>query len=654
MEQIHFLDLILLIGGFLIATALLQVFTRKISFPYTIALLIAGFLAQFLIHIFKLDIHLSLSPDMIFFLLLPVLLFEASLHINIHQFRLQFKTITFLATFGLLLSIFVIAAGLALLTGLPFGIALLFGAIISATDPIAVLALFKTLGAPKRLALLADGESMFNDATAVIAFRAISTFVIANEAFRPVSLLDSTFDLFYVFIGSIVLGVVVGYIASQVFSRMKQDRVLLAALSTGIAVVSFGGAEHFFHVSGVITTVIAGVVVGNFGRTKIPSRTMHFIEEYWEYFGFVSLSLVFFFASFNLDLGLFQKEFGTLLIVIALVLIARAVSVYVSAFISNKWSLFNNEPNIPMQWQHILNWGGLRGVIPLVLVYSLPDDFAYKQLLLQFTFATLLFTLFVNGLTIKKLLTSLRLHLPKKEERIIEDEKSLFEIGEMREKLHALSKKEFNASVISLVDKKLEEQEKNYKDDLFSLLSPEEFHQSLHLEALDIERKTLQRLFEQGRFTETVFHQFDSELDLQQDALEYPEIQTTRVVTKKGMIAKGSSFRKRIINLRRFASHHALLSKLFDITEKSLVRDRYGLVRARLFTSYAAIDYLDHVKKIIVDKNLQKVISQVRETQESYIKKNQNEINGLEKQYPTLATSYQERMINLLITRQDK
>lgn len=648
METHAFIEGVIFIGCFLTFVGVLQLLTKKISFPFTVALLLSGFVAQFVSHILQLEGHLTLSPDLIFFLLLPILLFEASLHINIHQFRLQFKTITFLSTFGLLLSVFVIGFALAQFLGMPFSVALLFGALISATDPIAVLALFKTLGAPKRLALLADGESMFNDATAVIAFRVISTFALAQAAFKPLTLFESTMTFLYVFIGSIILGVLLGIFVSWLFEKLRDERILLTSLTTGVAIASFAGAEHLFHVSGVITTVMLGIVVGNVGRTKVTGNVMHFVEEFWEYAGFFALSLVFFFASYQLDISLFQRNLPVLALIILVVLIARAISVYVTCYLSNILPFFKDEPNIPMSWQHILNWGGLRGVIPLVLVYSLPDTFPYKEDFLQFTFATLLFTLFVNGLTIKNLLIKLKLHLPKKEEQIIADELELFALDEKRQKLSGLSRKQFNANLLSQIDKELSQREHFVRKDLLTISTPEEFLTSLKLQSLAIERNTLHKLFEQGNFTETVLYDFDSELDLQQDAIEYPEIKGVRVVRKDGRINTGASFRKRLIRIRRFASSFGILSKVLNINEESLVQERYGLLRARLFTSYAVLEYLERVGNIINKEELLNAIMSVREMQEDYIEKNNNEISEIEKEYPSIVTKYQRSVISSL------
>lgn len=652
MESVHLLDIVLCLTFFLLGTTLLHLFSEKISFPYTVALLIVGFISQFLFHYLHIDTHITLSPDFTYYFLLPILLFEAAVHINVHQFKLQFKTITFLATFGLLLSIFIISFGLAYLLELPFEIALLFATIISATDPIAVLALFKTLGAPKRLALIAEGESMFNDATAVIAFRMVSGFVLADTAFGSKALFQSTGSFLYVFVGSIVFGVILGYLFSLIIQWIKADRVITTALITALALGSFSIAEHFFHLSGVMTTVFAGLIFGMLAQGKIRNSVVLFVQEYFHYLGFLSLSVVFFFAAFNLDFGLFTRELPIIFITIVVVLIARAASVYVTIFLSNHLRFFKDEPNIPMSWQHILNWGGLRGVIPLVLVYSLPDTFPYKEMMLRFSLATLVFTLFVNGLTIKKLLTSLGLHLQKKEDKIIQDELQLFSLAETRRKLKELPEREFTKSIIEEIDSALQEKEKFYKHELLEISDPESFLLSLKLQSLTIERKTLHKLFEQGRFSEGVLYEFESDLDLQQDGLSYPSLYKNGPVGKEGIRNTQKSFRKRLVMLRRFALRYKWLSKIFQINEKDIVAERYSLLRARLFTSFAVLDYLQRLEMIFPQKkNILKAIKQVEKMQKKYIERNQQEIKEVSSQYPELVTDYQKKIISQLLTK---
>lgn len=651
MNEFHIIDYAIYIAAFLFGITLLKIFSQKIAFPYTVALLILGFVAQFVNTVFHFGIHFTLSPDFIFFVLLPVLLFESAMHINIHQFKLQFKTITFLATFCLMLSIFFVGVGLTLLLGLPFEIALLFGAIISATDPIAVLALFKTLGAPKRLSLIAEGESMFNDATGVLAFRVISGFVFGSTIFNSHTIIGTVGNFIYIFLGSMFLGGILGYIFAILLQQAKTDRVLVSAMITALSLGSFAIAEHFFHISGVITTVIAGIVFGNLAHGKLNNTSKNFLGEYFEYIGFISLSLVFFFASFSLDLTLFANVLPILFVVIAVVLVTRALSVYITVYLSNIMPFFKDEPNVPFKWQHILNWGGLRGVIPLVLVYSLPDSFIYKEMLLQFTLATLLFTLFVNALTIRKLLLHLKLHLPSREEKIMENEMKIFSLENAGKKLQNLPYPEFTQSVIKMVDDMLFSQETKYKRELIKLSKSKEFIKSLKLQSIEVERKALQDFFEQGRLTEGVLYEFESELDLQRDVLEYPNIYTKTVSNKTGEINTRMPFRKRLTAIKRFIANHTMLSRILRINTHDLILERYSLLRIRILTSYVVLDYIKELENIFYsNKRVLKELKKIKNLHvKKYMKRNQKEINNLSIEYPNLIISYQQKVATQLI-----
>lgn len=293
---------ILFFGVFLAVTAILQPLSRLLQFPYTVALLIVGFGMQMALELLGMHPPLELSEDVIYYILLPLLLYESAFHINVHQFQLQFRTITFMATFGLLLAAGTVAFLLAQLLGMAWWDALLFGALISATDPIAVLAIFKELGAPKRLGLLAEGESMFNDATAVILFRVVAGFAVAENAFRTFDVVYSLAEFSYVFIGSLVFGVISALITARFIAAIENDRLVKTTLTIALALIVFVFSEHAFGLSGVIATVAAGITMGNVGRPKISGSVVQFMQELWEYIGFIGVSLVFFFAAFKLDL----------------------------------------------------------------------------------------------------------------------------------------------------------------------------------------------------------------------------------------------------------------------------------------------------------------------------------------------------------------
>ena len=644
-------------GVFLLVSTLLQMLSKRFtSVPYTVALLISGFLAQQIFHFFDFHFVPSLSTDVIYYILLPLLLFESAYHVNIHQFKLQFKTITFMATFGLLVSVFVVAAFLFYTTGVPFGVALLFGAIISATDPIAVIALFKTLGGPKRLGLLADGESMFNDATGVIVFKIVAAIVVGQQAVEGASLIGKGGTFLYVFVGSMIFGALAGMLATKIFGSFKRDRLALATLMIAVSVLSFNVSEHFFGLSGVISTVVTALVLGNFGIPKITSRSLHFIDEMWEAVAFYSISLIFFFSTFNLHLGIFT-EINPMWIAMAVisVLIARSVSVYLSCYITNNAPGFRDEPGVPLRWQHILNWGGLRGIIPLVLVYTLAEDYQYRDLMLAFTLATFLFTLLVNGFTIKFLLIKLGLHLPAREEEIIKEETAIFTTEELKNLLATIPEEEFNKDAIAKVREQLDQDLKEHKEKLLSMdIDEETMLRSFKLQVIQIERMTAHELHEQGYINEFVYQDFMAELDLQEDALEYPDIYGKTVDSETGHIKSRKTFRQQISQLDAAIDKYPFLKRFFRKQEKDIIRQRYMLLKTRLIASSDVLWYLDFVSKLVKNKkDVLAGIEKLKMQHKSYEEDNRKQLNSIGTQYKKLIEEYEHKVINHLLYRRE-
>ncbi len=647
------IELIIFITLFLVGIAFLTPLTRKTSFPYTVALLLIGFCAQFLTHILHLESHVELSPDVIFTVLLPILLFEGAFHINFHQFRLQFKTITAFATFGLLVSIFVVAFGLSYFTGFDFRAALLFGAIISSTDPIAVLALFKHLGGPKRLALLADGESMFNDATGVVAFKVISVFILANQAFTTEAVLNGFGNFVYIFTGSIIFGLILGYVTSIFIAKVKNDPLVESTLTVALAIGSFIFAEHFFHLSGVISTVMAGITLSHVGRTRISRSVIHFIEELWGFLGFISVSLVFFFAAYNLDLSIFADNIYLVAAAIAMVLVARAISIYGTALITNNIAFFRDEPNIPFNWLHILNWGGLRGVIPLVLVYSLPESYEYRDEMLAFTLGSLLFTLIINGLSIKTLLLRLGLNKPTKEEEIVQNEVEIFETEKKIHQLEALDKKEFEKKAIADTIKNLRLEQKNRVKTLNKLGTSDNVLKSMRLQAIQIQRDTIEGLFEKDYINENVYYEYDAQLDLQQDALEYPITYGQHYgMEQLGVMSSRISYRNKLKKMREIVKPLPLLRKLLKKSEDEASIERFSLTKARVIANNEVMSYLHRCKNVFAkNPEFLESIKTVEKMYHHFLEQNALELEKLLKKNPRLLAKYQSTLLNSLVLR---
>ncbi len=636
---------------FLGVSSLLQVISKNTSFPYTVSLLIVGFLTQLILHSLHIETHISLDPSIIYYFILPLMLFEAAIHINIHQFRLQFWTISFISTFGLLLSMTVVATGLAILLGYPWSVGLLFGALISATDPIAVLAIFKTLGAPKRLSLIADGESMFNDATAVIAFKLVAGFAFASSYFNSDKVFSSLGMFSYMFFGSIALGLILGVIGSELVRRIKSDPIVEATVTFCLALGAFALADHFVGMSGVITTVMAGVTFGNLGKTRISPTAKHFVNDLWEYIAFLSVSLVFFFAAFQLEPKLLLDYGAQLPWVIGIVLVARAISVYVSFAISNRSRLFKNEPDVPLSWQHIMNWGGLRGVIPLVLVYSIPDDYSYKPALISFTLACFVFTLLINALSIRWLLVKLKLHLPKDEEEIIEEEHQIYLIEQKRQQLSDLPKREFYKQLIHSVNKRLDDVELIHQKRLNSLTNQADIVLSFKLQAIEISRSQIEELYHLGYISEGVALEYETQLDLQQDALEYPEVHYGRGYSKGGRLPNRKLFRERLRNWQTIAREFPIVKRMFGQHEEDIITERLMMIKMKLSCVDHVERYLNIAKPKFSDfptalQALKVVLEEYHERKISY----QLEYKELKKQYPQAIKSYQSKLLENIVT----
>jgi monovalent cation:H+ antiporter, CPA1 family len=523
---------------------------------------------------------------------------------------------------------------------------LLFGAIISATDPIAVLALFKSVGAPKRLALVVDGESMFNDATSVIVFRIILSVIAGGYALTASSAASALGNFLYVLLGSLAVGVVFGVIGSLVIEKIQDNLFVETSMTVVLALTSFIIPEHFWHLSGVISVVMTGIVVGNLGETKISGGVASFINDFWEYVSVMAIAVVFFFAAVSIDVSIFQNWIPELIMVIAITLVARSLSVYSALFITNHVPFFNDEPNISSSWQHVVNWGGLRGVIPLVLVFSLPEGFAYKEQLLLYTMGVLLFSLFVNGLSISWLLKALGLDVPRKEEEIIDEESNIFEIEAARQRLKSFPDVSQERKVVAAINKKLKISEQRHRKHLEKMASYQELKASLFTQALRIERSTAKQLFLEDIINESVYFDVDGQLDIQEDALVYPEIFAERVIDKHGLVDANISFRRRLRSLKEWAWQFSVLGRMLGVTQQQLILERYMTLKARLVGNQAVIEYLDHVAAVFMEKKKSgQALAEVRLRYIKFRRHNRQELQALTKKYPKIIEKYHVKLV---------
>ncbi len=391
--------------GLLLIISAVGIITRSLRVPYPIALVIAGLGLGVLLRSplpfvggLELD-HLHLTPHLILVVFLPALLFEATLHIEATTLRKTLLPIGLLAIPGVLLTAAIVGVLVHWGVGFDWPTALLFGAIVAATDPIAVLAIFKRLGVPHDLEILVEGESLFNDGTAVVLSRILLGIVLAGTW----SVSDGVLNFVVVVGGGLLIGLVAGALFSRLTAKID-DHLIEITLTTILTYGTFIAAEAL-EVSGVIAVVAAGLVLGNVGARRGMSPTTRLaLLTFWEYIAFLLNSAIFLLIGLEVNLGNLIGDLLPAVIAIAAVLLARAVVVYGLGLI-----VLPLPPVLPRRWLHVLFWSGLRGAVSLAVVLSLPLDLPARPLLLNLTFGVVLFTLLVQGLSMGPLVQRLGL-----------------------------------------------------------------------------------------------------------------------------------------------------------------------------------------------------------------------------------------------------
>jgi len=411
----------------------IKLLSLKTKVPYTVLLVVGGSLLVPLskIEIFSFVTSFQLTPESLFFVFLPILIFESAYNIKIRNIKENKFAISMLAIVGLLISTFFIGfvghwCFNLLGYDIPLLVTLLFGAIISATDPVAVLSLFKEYGAPHRLTLIFEGESLFNDGTAFAIFL-VFLGIIQNGFHGSETILQGTLSFATMILGGGFFGLFMGLLFSKLIEWVKGNEHLEITLTLLVAHFTFLFTEllseklviydHPIHLSSIIATLVSSIVMGNFGRYKMSTGVEEYMEKFWGYFAFLANSLVFIlmgllFASLSIAI---HVAIYPIMLMILIVTIARAVSIYISIGLAN---LNKSEEDIPMNWQHLLSWGSLRGAIAVIMVMLIPEDlslpnwnydFSIKEFITAITIGSIYFTLIIKATTIGKVIRWLKI-----------------------------------------------------------------------------------------------------------------------------------------------------------------------------------------------------------------------------------------------------
>jgi CPA1 family monovalent cation:H+ antiporter len=393
-----------LFTAMLLAALLAEPLARRLRLPFSALLVVFGFLGGQAVDLAGVDTGLRWFHfhDLVLFVLLPVILFESAVGLDARALLRQLPAVLMLAVPGMLLSTAVTAAllfyGIGHPTGFPWLAALLTGALLSATDPVAVLDLFRRVGAPKRLAVLVEGESLFNDGLAIVLFSLLLSLALGMEATSSPAELTARF--LTVFLGGAAVGGAVGLGAAGLL-RLVSGPVREGVVSLITAYLAFWLAEEVAAVSGVMAVLTAGLVLGDCWRRQRAGTSPPFLEQLWTWAGYIANALLFLLVGFTITTAMFSERWLAILLGIGAVLIARALAVY------GGLGLISRLPGVapvPVGQQTVIYWGGLRGAVTVALALSLPLELDYWWTIQSIAYGVVLFTLFVQAPSLSPLL----------------------------------------------------------------------------------------------------------------------------------------------------------------------------------------------------------------------------------------------------------
>ncbi len=360
---------------------------RRIAIPNSVALVLAGLALAVAVP----GVDIDITPELILAVLLPGLVFEAAYKIDLGELRRSFAVVAVLAAPGVLITAAIVAFVVSSLTGLALGPAFILGAMLSATDPVAVVALFKRLRAPTRLSTVVESESLLNDGTGVVLFAIALTAVS-----QPVTLAEGAVSFVVTIVASTVIGLVAGWVAERLM-QLADDHLIEVSISVVAAYGTYLLADRL-HESGIIATVVVGLVLGNAGGSeRLSERTREALDITWEFVAFLLTALTFLLVGLVISPGLLSTALPVIAAGYLAITVARVLVVYV--LIGGASRVIRGPRPLPVGYLHVMFWAGLRGAVAVALALALPASLPDRDLLTGAVFGVVLITLLVQGTT---------------------------------------------------------------------------------------------------------------------------------------------------------------------------------------------------------------------------------------------------------------
>ncbi len=395
------IETVVIFAVLILVAMLIEPLATKIKLPFSSVLVVLGFVgSEFIVFLgFDTGFRWHHFVEIILHLLVPIIVFESAFNANTKALRENISTILFLAIPAMLIASgitgFIIYLGINDSVNFPLITAMLAGVILSATDPVAVVAIFKKLGAPDKLTALLEGESLFNDAAAIVAFTILVS--IALEPETAVSITGSIMLFFKSIFGGIITGVVIALLAVQLYKFCKAT-FAPAILGLVSAIIALFIAEHLLHASGVVAILVVGLYLGS--RCREQNSDEAFAEKFWEFCAYIANAILFILVGVTITVSMFTGQWLAMLIGIIAAIIARVVVVY---GLLPVYTLLPKHEKTDANYKKVMLWGGLRGAVSLALALSLPTEVEAWYTVQSIVYGVVLFTLFVQAPFMDKL-----------------------------------------------------------------------------------------------------------------------------------------------------------------------------------------------------------------------------------------------------------
>ncbi|ELR66080.1 sodium/hydrogen exchanger [Photobacterium marinum] len=622
---------------FLLAAVITRPIAKATQVPHPILLILTGLLLHSTQELVPLPLGAlttkEFAHDIILMVLLPTLVFETAYNMDISKLNANRLPIFVLALPGVLISTFIVALLVALLTPLDVSLALLLGAILSATDPSAVISAFRQLGAPKDLIMLIEGESLFNDATAITLTKIlVAVFTIGGTLGS--ALLYGCHLFLLTLIGGIASGWILARILLRLWKKMPDDPFLEISLSLLLAFGSYLFAEEILNASGIVATTTAGLTLAMNVPLPISRNSQQYLNHFWSYLSFIATASVFLIVGLWMDLSLIWENAGISLVVLIILWVSRALIAYL--LLPQVGRIQRQDKAIPIEYQHLVFVGGMRGAVTMALAMGLVTLLG-DETLLSIAINVVFFSTLIQGLLIKPLTSHLCLREQDINDNIATAEITLSALRQGRQALEPLLRTELSTrqapkTLSDRIEPLIKQQEKQLHHWFSAEVGPIGLWNRLMLRCSSVEIGYLYQLFDQGLISATVYEELKNSLDEQMEAIRH---EYTR---------PGFSLLPREMS--------SLLHKIHTFIYKQphrLVEQEYEMALARMISCNSV---LSELKLWAEEEQIPNAVAEsVEKIWQGWLTSSEEKIRVLESQHPDIAKKVQSKLLeNYLLT----